>query len=1257
MGSYYYYSHANILRFFLFLICIGSIFLGYIFLKEIHNASGYTGDFASEIASVTNTQAVLTYTSPVSGACQVEVSESASFSPVVHDVDSTLFTGANQDTRNTALSNGRTRVFVVGKRTSEQALDGNYYSRALQTYLTHYYKVTCGTQISQGSFQTKTIPTGLTYSDTIPGNTLGVRTWPTITNNRNQVIIDPQTGLKITRISLVNDYTTSTGLAYPDYLTFGASASTDVCNSTLVADNTSAMGYHCIMNNVLFWVNPLTGEGRPVGMPASLYNGVDFGAFTPCGAIDTQDPNVIYCTPLDSTGKSVLIKLLYEGNNTFLNKELPLCTGSNQPCVTRTVLTPSTGNNDLNNLVHNFDTEYPTNFNVNDYAPEIKSIQNGKIFMQVMKSIQDSYAWHFVFDPGNGLPVGSLGSTAGIVAAMSTYKHYPIRWCSSHGITPIGNVDWVLSGSNYLSGGSSQPGFGLYTNNIVAGSLSASTTTCPINVFGDTQCTSIVVDGEPCDENESPQNANAKCGVSSSSYLQDAEVGDLFGIEPNPSRGRLYKEFVRLIQKTGNTWIVARGINQTPIVAHATGVLDAACTAHDTAQAEYDKGVWFWDYVHDPHGTGTPGTTIVFDRNATGGHAGYRPNKMLEITYPPTYKVRSGTVPNFIDESSITLDDANPSFASVQGIGYPNTVDSHPTPFYNNTFALDGRPMNSGITYLSSATSLGSGVYKYSAGAVSLYRKKLATIAYSGSHILTDISSSTSNISSSLDYSYCVVENAGECLSGSLPTEVYVKSTTASTATCPFPGIALDGWAQEHICIGDNSMYNQAIAQIGPTVQANGKNGRMLTHGLTTYNRQDVYWNVRALPDASGMLFTLPKHAVYGEGSGQVFYAKLPPFTIDSTIRDDFANVPITVPAPQNLSSVSASILFGYSEYGGPDQYYCTSRKEACIKGRQSGTQYDFGSTTTSRVSCASGCTISIPLIPGRIAYVQVQYHDSGGSVIEQNTPQVVISEDPYTVVSLPYAGSVSSGQSGGGGNSGGGAGGGSTAPSPVIGNGPIVPQASVSMVAPVIAQVLAAPVVTNLPVPVYTPPVVPEKLFQPLRTLVLNAKGNDVLLLQELLRKRPDIYPEGLVTGYYGPLTKRAVQKFQDIYKITRPTIYGYGFVGPLTTNRINTVFSQSTVNTKIPQQTESEYSDVVQFALTSEGQDVVLIQQYLSISPDIYPEGLVTGYYGPATKRAVERFQTLHRIVKKNSPSYGVVGPVTFEKLRSVFYSVTTR
>jgi peptidoglycan hydrolase-like protein with peptidoglycan-binding domain len=90
-------------------------------------------------------------------------------------------------------------------------------------------------------------------------------------------------------------------------------------------------------------------------------------------------------------------------------------------------------------------------------------------------------------------------------------------------------------------------------------------------------------------------------------------------------------------------------------------------------------------------------------------------------------------------------------------------------------------------------------------------------------------------------------------------------------------------------------------------------------------------------------------------------------------------------------------------------------------------------------------------------------------------------------------------------------------------------------------------------PSPVTTPkPGATPVLFT--RTLSRGMSGDDVRALQEFLAQDKEIYPEGLITGYFGPLTEKAVSKFQDRYglKIT-------GSVDFDTLNKIKEFISKS--------------------------------------------------------------------------------------------------
>ncbi len=70
------------------------------------------------------------------------------------------------------------------------------------------------------------------------------------------------------------------------------------------------------------------------------------------------------------------------------------------------------------------------------------------------------------------------------------------------------------------------------------------------------------------------------------------------------------------------------------------------------------------------------------------------------------------------------------------------------------------------------------------------------------------------------------------------------------------------------------------------------------------------------------------------------------------------------------------------------------------------------------------------------------------------------------------------------------------------------------------------------------------------------------------------------------------------------------------------------------------------------STGDDVTALQNFLKAQgTDIYPEGLVTGFYGPLTRGAVEQFQLKHGIItSENDPGAGYAGPRTREKINTL-------
>lgn len=74
---------------------------------------------------------------------------------------------------------------------------------------------------------------------------------------------------------------------------------------------------------------------------------------------------------------------------------------------------------------------------------------------------------------------------------------------------------------------------------------------------------------------------------------------------------------------------------------------------------------------------------------------------------------------------------------------------------------------------------------------------------------------------------------------------------------------------------------------------------------------------------------------------------------------------------------------------------------------------------------------------------------------------------------------------------------------------------------------------------------------YNPSTSLRQGSSGDKVTKLQTALATDISIYPEGLITGTFGPLTEQAVKRFQTKYGVDP-----VGQVGPLTKAKIKIIF-----------------------------------------------------------------------------------------------------
>lgn len=90
----------------------------------------------------------------------------------------------------------------------------------------------------------------------------------------------------------------------------------------------------------------------------------------------------------------------------------------------------------------------------------------------------------------------------------------------------------------------------------------------------------------------------------------------------------------------------------------------------------------------------------------------------------------------------------------------------------------------------------------------------------------------------------------------------------------------------------------------------------------------------------------------------------------------------------------------------------------------------------------------------------------------------------------------------------------------------------------------------------VIVPSLVSATTFSPINAQVeYGSRGDNVVRLQTFLAANTSVYPEGLITGFYGALTEKAVRAFQELYNIA-----AVGRVGPITLAKINALINTNT-------------------------------------------------------------------------------------------------
>ena len=763
-----------------------------------------------------------------------------------------------------------------------------------------------------------------------------------------------------------------------------STGTTGSCSSAVVTVN-GVDGYDCFAYTELYWIAADGSDIRDLGYVYRWFtNRWGIGncgqATWQGGTFDPQYPDTWYCfAALAPPGGDVdydfysVLKVQYMGSHAAYppGQQIPDCglNGAVRPCLQFTVMQP-TKDVSLYYAAKTFSAAFAASGYPDAYW-DVGIAPEGHL-TAILWTAQDQPGWIFVYDLGDRTPAGTDSNSFRMIAAASTYRTPPATWCTVHSVPdPFGG--WFNITNNDFRSPAYPGNLTTLTSTLLnaAVGVSGGLNTCPSNPFGITgnNCTAITTSGEPT--------------------YQATQVGDVIEID---------SEMMRVLTKTSAT-------NLTVQRGYLAGMVYPAATTHSgttltmgcgTRNAWGAANMW-WDYLNDPYGTNSAGTTTVVNPNSIAAHqsgnlltsinSGGSSNTLTDCI-GSCYEVWHGSGPSQTSFTSISL---NPLFAGVTGQGTPNQVDSHPTTC-SATWCMDARPENGG-TYGMVGSAAGPFVnvtgqlWKFAGSASLLHRKLVITVAYVGRLPLVDLSGPSSAIPTDAtgSYEYCLALAAGECYSGSGAGDLYVNAPYVSYPYCYNLNPPDHSAELNSICIGDIGAYNANLVQVGvASHDLFGSLSRRLGPNYARWNQMGDYWTLNGSP--SGLLGFSPVLWLDGVRTENVITV-IPPYpATDSVSRGTFIPIPVETAPPPSLMVNDVIVEFGYAENGDPYSFFCTSRQESCVAVSgtvDSSTPFFYEQTETySGARCPAGCTVAIPALSQRVLYYRWKYRDAFGNVI-----------------------------------------------------------------------------------------------------------------------------------------------------------------------------------------------------------------------------------------------------------------------------------
>ena len=845
--------------------------------------------------------------------------------------------------------------------------------------------------------------------------------------------------------------TISVDYAYTNYQTgaypfFDYAGSYDLCGATTVVGPTGNPGYNCALYNggPIYWMDSITGESHLTGRVIGGSHNNNCGVFLSI-IFDSINPDIFYCGGVMPTSTTYigthLEPLNTEHPGHFEEAEtLPDCSSlinpANPPCYVWKQLTRATT---MPVLTTSFDPGFQSD---RFLTFTLVAVENGLLVFQVFRGPYTSISWTVLFDPNvmqNGQPsnAGCVndGLPGCVVGAIPSWSRPGARWCPLKSNDPINMPGWMAIGS-YIWGadGDTRPGVGPYRSTVIDGTSFSTVvgspggpTDCPPSSGLGKQCTTVTLDGEPRDPSPCTTSTVA-CGgaleTGAPGELLSSQVGDEFTIGPASST----EEIMRLVAKSGvnnATWTFQRAVNGTSVSSSTNPSVYAFCNANpDPTRQSIASGEWYWNYLVDPHGTNTSGSTILGDFFSINAH-GFTQSGNLSSAYSTDPRCVSGygyncyqvrlfnTIPTLMRTPPTTVAQLNPFFGGQYGFADGNYVQSHPggpglaSSAAQQQYFFDGRPFN-GALASGSVTGNGSApaqfvsgqLYRFSSSQMPyLARKIMPTFAFAGKSPLIDISSaSTGNVLSDKAtdaYKYCVANLPNECRSGSSSGDVFVNAPFVNRPYCFYPGQSTGAPDDVDLCITNSAMVYNSIMQVGNQwIDNYGTYQRVITKGLGLNRLLDPFWHVHSVANGSWLMF---KTNSVQDAGDMILTAKVPPTpAVDSINRATFIPVTVALNPARGVTVSNAIIEFGYAENGDTQNFYCTSRAETCAVGTSTvnvATPFYFEASESKNLvgaPCRSGCSITIPGVSQHMIYFRAVYRDAQNKILMQTIPSVL---------------------------------------------------------------------------------------------------------------------------------------------------------------------------------------------------------------------------------------------------------------------------